>query len=204
MPMPMKELFFISGAVGLLAVATLFGAARAEDKGLPLSDLAGSFAGKGVGFRAVCFAGGTPATCSTPSSTAVEFNEALVVQGTRAQDGTFCFTATDVLSPVAGSEAQATVSDLIAVGSTASYDPVTEKGTFDVSLFNAADGVSCRGATVVNPNGAKPTSTSTLDFAVSQGGNRFDFVATTFIDAAGTFGGSVLNFTAHRQTPTSD
>jgi hypothetical protein len=112
-----------AAAIGLLTTAASIETVRAGDEGLSLADLAGSYAGKGVGFLTICltsdFTG--PVACTKPSSVPVQFNHTELIQGGQSADGKFCATVTTIDSPAAGSKLPALVRDLIAAGSIISY-----------------------------------------------------------------------------------
>jgi len=195
----MKKLFWIAVIGILILVPHWTRAAQAGGEGISLADLAGSFAGTGGGFVSQCFVGTTPSACSDPSSAAVEFHEADVLRATRDQNGNECFSLfTDVMSPVGGSKLPADVSSLIAVISNNSYDPATGTGKESFSIFVSANGVSCSGAALVNPNGASPVDTGTQDIAASESGDRIDVIITS-VSAPGQ-SGVVVTYTLHRQT----
>lgn len=179
----------------MLTTTTSIETVRAgEDKGLSLADLAGSYSGRQGGSVTLCFnATGQPADCTDPSSVALPFNDAEVLQGTLAPDGQFCFTDTTVFSPVAGSKAPATVLDNIVAGSITSYNPRTGSG---FTGYSAAAGVSCRLAIVVNPSGAQPINRGTVDFAAGAAqGLHLDLVITSITAVDGSYGGFVLGAT---------
>ena len=179
----------------MLTTTTSIETVRAgEDKGLSLADLAGSYSGRQGGSVTLCFnATGQPADCTDPSSVALPFNDAEVLQGTLAPDGQFCFTDTTVFSPVAGSKAPATVLDGILTGSITSYNPRTGSG---FTGYSAAAGVSCRLAIVVNPSGAQPINRGTVDFAAGAAqGLHLDLVITSITAVDGSSGGFVVGAT---------
>jgi hypothetical protein len=186
--------------IGLLTTTTSIETVRAGE-GLSLADLAGSYSGRQGGFDTLCFnAAGQPADCADPSSVALPFNDAEVLQGTLAPDGQFCFTDTSVFSPVAGSKAPATVLDGILTGSITSYNPKTGSGTISFTDYSAAAGVSCKLAIVVNPSGAQPISHGTADFAAGAApALHLDLVVTSITAVDGSYGGIVLGGTLYIQ-----
>ena len=92
------------------------------------------------------------------------------------------------------------MTDVIADGSTTSYDPATGTGTETVIFYVAGNGVSCKGASVVNTANAQLLASGTADFAaVAEPALHLDAVITSFTDTAGAYGGSVLTNTLYRQ-----
>ena len=195
--------WLIGTAIGLLATTTSIQTVRAGDQDLSLADLAGSYAGSGGGFLTLCFTPTSPpadAGCAKPSSLAVQFNDADVLESTVSPDGQFCVTVTTVDSPVGGSKFPAFINHFIAGGSVTSYDPRTGRGTADFTFYNAADGVSCKRATVVNPRSAQPVAHGTEDTQFGEApALHFNYVFTSFTGVAGNFGGSVLSGTLYIQ-----
>jgi hypothetical protein len=203
MPRPVSHklrAWLAAATIGLLTTTTSIETVRAGE-GLSLADLAGSYSGRQGGFDTLCFnAAGQPADCTDPSSVALPFNEAEVLQGTLAPDGQFCFTDTSVFSPVAGSKAPATVLDGILTGSIASYNLNTGSGTISFTDYSAAAGVSCKLAIVVNPGGAQPISHGTADFAAGVApALHLDLVVTSITAVDGSYGGIVLGGTLYIQ-----
>jgi hypothetical protein len=192
-----------------LLTTTSIETVRAGEKGLSLADLAGSYPGKGGGFLTLCFTSNfiSPAACADPSSVAIPFNDVEVAQLTRDQHGKFCETVTEVASPVGTRDvpdgflkAPAVVIDFIVGGSTTSYDPRTGRGTITLTFYNAAEGVSCEGATVVNPSGAQPVAHGTIDFAAGEAPTlHFDYAFTSLTAVAGNYGDFVSSGTLYIQ-----
>ena len=153
-----------AAAIGLLTTAASIDTVRASDNGLSLADLAGSYAGKAVGFLTICLNSDLtrPKACDpssvNPSSVPVQFNHTELIQGRQSADGKFCATVTAINSPAAGSKLPASVENLIAAGSITSYDPRTGTGTSNIPIYAAADEVNCKGATVVKPRSAQPVA----------------------------------------------
>jgi hypothetical protein len=149
MPRPVSTklgAWLAAASVGLLTSTTSIDTVRARDKGLSLADLAGPISGSGGGFLTVCLnANLSPTACTDPSSVAIQFNDAQVLQGTRDTDGNYCIAFTDVDAPLGvvsrqgaplgGSTLAATVTDFIVTGSTTSYDPTTGRGSIDMTLL---------------------------------------------------------------------
>jgi hypothetical protein len=195
--------WLVATAIGLLTTTASIQTVQAEDKGLSLADLAGSYAGNGGGFLTMCFIGTSPpadAACDNPSSVAIQFNDADVLQSTVSPDGQFCVTVTTVDSPVDASKLPAFINNFIVGGSVTSYDPRTGRGAADFTFYNAADGVSCKRATVVNPRSAQPVAHGTEDTQFGEApALHFNYVFTSFTGVAGNFGGSVLSGTLYIQ-----
>jgi hypothetical protein len=203
MPRPVSQklgAWLAAATIGLLTTTTSIETVRARE-GLSLADLAGSYSGRQGGFDTLCFnAAGQPADCTDPSSVALSFNDAEVLQGTLAPNGQFCFTDTSVFSPIAGSNAPATVLDGILTGSITSYNPKTGSGTISFTDYSAAAGVSCKLAIVVNPSAAQPISHGTADFAAGAApALHLDLVVTSITAVDGSYGGIVLGGTLYIQ-----
>ena len=196
-----KSQAWLTAAVVGLLTTTSIETVRAGDRGLSLANLAGSYAGSGSGFLTVCLnATGQPAACTDPYSVAVQLNHVEVPQGTLTADGKYCFTTTVVASHVGGSKAPAIVLHHIAGGSITSYDPRTGRGTSSDIVYDAADGVSCEGATVVNPHGAQPIVDETEDFTSGQEPARHvDLIFTSETAVDGHYGAFVLTETLYIQ-----
>jgi hypothetical protein len=191
-----------AAAIGLLTTAASIDTVRAGDKGLSLADLAGSYAGKAVGFLTICLTSNlaSPAACANLSSVPVQFNHTELIQGSQSADGKFCATVTAINSPADGSRAPALVDDLIAAGSVTSYDPTTGKGKSSIVIYAAAPDVSCKGATVVNPRPAQPVAHLATDFtAGEEPALHTDDVYRSFTSVDGSYGGAVLGNTLYIQ-----
>jgi len=193
-----------AAAIGLLTTAASIDTVRASDNGLSLADLAGSYAGKAVGFLTICFTSDvtspSPAACKDESSVPVQFNHTELIQGRQSADGKFCATVTVINSPAAGSRRPALVADQIAAGSVTSYDPTTGKGTSSIEIYAAADGVSCKGATVAKPRSAQPVAHLITDFTAGEApALHTDDVYRSFTSVDGSFGGAVLGNTLYIQ-----
>src|SRR5271163_2445287 len=97
--MKMKIKPSIVASVLTAAVLFSFGWAQAGFYGLPLSALAGAWAGQGSGTFAVCFNSDFSATedCSTAPETAF-FSQVAIGQATQDTKGNFCQTVTGAYS----------------------------------------------------------------------------------------------------------
>ncbi|HTT76153.1 MAG TPA: hypothetical protein VMF50_09280 [Candidatus Binataceae bacterium] len=153
--------------------------------GLPLSALAGNWAGEGSSTFEVCFNSDFSAVedCSTAPESAF-YNETFVYQGTSDKSGNSCSTlsitnAPEFASPVTPANAFAVIN----VGKTTSYNQSTETGTVSFTSYNVGSGTSCNGSVLVNTANAQPTGTSTGSCAISQHGSRDDCVTTTLVNS---------------------
>jgi len=171
-----------------LAVAT----ARAEDHGISLASLKGSYGAKSSGFTTICAnAGG----CSAASPILLQKNFVATAQATVDDDGNFCGPATASDAPVAGSAAAANILTKNIVANVTSFDPATGQGDLNFSVYS---GGSCNGASFDNA-GATLLSTGTSHIVVSEGGNRIDSVVTSYVSVSGFIGSVVNSTTLHRQ-----
>ena len=162
------------------------------------ADLAGKFAGRGYGFATICSSAGVPVSCSSVSPTLVPFNDTLIWQLARDAAGNSCGVTTETLAPVSGTTHPAFVNTRTHVGTNASFDPTTGSGT---ETFKRYRGGSCIGA-AFDKTGATLTSTGTGSFVVSDSGDRFEFIWTSYISispVAGNAQGLVFSETLVRQ-----
>ena len=161
------------------------------------ADLAGKFAGRGYGFATICSSAGVPVSCSSVSPTLVPFNDTLIWQLARDAAGNSCGVMTEAFARVSGQKIPARVNARTHVGTTTSYDSTAGSGT---EHFDRYQGGSCIGA-VWDGTGTL-TSTGTGSFDVSDSGNRFEFIWTSYtsISPVAGFGqGLVFSETLVRQ-----
>jgi len=185
-----KKTYFAVIAGGLAIAVVVMGGSRLRAQvgstglsGIPLSSLAGSFAGEGNSNYGVCFNRNFTAvqSCSrTPAAQIVPFVDNATSQGTINTNGGSCIELVDTSAPLFPGPQPAGVNRYIAVGVTTSYNPATGSGDTSFKYYFAGPGVTCRGATFVNTARAPVSSTATVHFVVSENGNRLDVVALTF------------------------
>jgi len=173
--------------------------------GIPLSQLAGSFAGGGNSNYGVCFNKNFTAlqSCSkTPLAQIVAFVESSTSQGTSDAMGHSCSEVFDAGAPLFPGPEPAIVNHYIIVGVTTSYNPATASGDTYFKFYIAGPGVTCKGATLVNVAHAPVSYTATQHIVVSEGGNRLDAVGLTFhtISPVDFIAGDVSHSFALRQT----
>jgi hypothetical protein len=203
---------YIAVIVGGLAIAVVvMGGSRLRaqvestgSSGIPLSSLAGSFAGEGNSNYGVCFNKNFTAvqSCSkTPEAQILPFVDNATSQGTVNTNGGSCNELVDTSAPLFPGPEPAGVNRYIAVGITTSYNPATGSGDTSFKYYFAGPGVTCRGATFVNTARAPVSYTVTVHFVVSEKGNRFDAVALTFhtISPVDFIAGDVAHSFALRQ-----
>jgi hypothetical protein len=150
--------------------------------GIPLSQLAGKFSAETQGSITICFNSGFTATeaCSTTGAVGAACNATDAGQNVTDNKGNSCTTTTNICNfPGDTSPIPATVTH--AVVKVTSYDPATGMGD---SSFNSYTGGKCVGSTF-NSTGATLTTTGTLHFVASNGGNRQDSVVTSLTDPVG-------------------
>jgi hypothetical protein len=185
----MKKLFLILIASFALVMAHDFNRVYAGDNGdggggIPLSQLAGKYAGTAQGSITLCFKPDFSASesCSAAGAVPVAFNVSQV-SSESGKAGISCFTSTTTLS-VPGDVHPTTGSVSHAVAKVTSYDPATGSG--DAS-FTEYSGGKCIGSKF-DSTGATVADTGTEHFVASGQGNRIDFVATAFTSAIGDIG----------------
>jgi hypothetical protein len=149
---------------------------------IPLSSLAGSFAGEGNSKVGICFNENFTAvqSCSrTPQSQVVQYVEHSRSHGTVDTKGGTCAEVREISAPEPPGHQRTAVNNYIAVGVTTSYNPDTGSGDASYKFYIAEPGVTCSGATFVNTTNAPVKFTETVRFAVSNNGNRVDVVVQT-------------------------
>jgi hypothetical protein len=172
----------LSIVAGILAATVLFSFGRARASfPLPLSALAGNWAGQGSDTFSLCFNSGFSSLvdCSSAENTAF-FSQVTVTQQTADSRGNSCATITATNSvefPFPPTPANTFTQ--ISVGKTTSYSQTTETGTVSFTNYNAGPGTFCNGAVLVNTGNAAPVLTGTTAFAISQFGNRADGIVQT-------------------------
>jgi hypothetical protein len=151
---------------------------------IPLSSLAGSFAGEGNSKVNICFNENFTAvqSCSrTLQAQIVPYVEHAKSHGTINAKGGSCGEIVEISAPVPPGRQETAVNHYIAVGVTTSYSPDTGSGDASYKFYIAhPPAVTCKGATFVNTANAPVKFTETAHFAVSENGNRFDLVILTF------------------------
>jgi hypothetical protein len=185
-----KKTYFAVIAGGLAIAAVVMGGSRLRaqvgstgSSGIPLSSLAGSFAGEGNSNYGVCFNKNFTAvqSCSkTPLAQIVPFVDNATSQGTGNTKGSSCTEVVDTSAPLFPGPQPAGVNNYIAVGVTTSYNPAIGSGNTSFKFYFAGSGVTCRGATFINTAHAPVSFTATNHFVVSERGNRLDAVNLTF------------------------
>jgi hypothetical protein len=185
-----RKTYFAAIVGGLAIAAVVMGGSRLRaqvgasgSSGIPLSSLAGSFAGEGASNFGVCFNKNFTAvqSCSkTPSAQIIPFVDNATSQGTINTKGGSCNELVDTSAPLFPGPQPAGVNNYIAVGVVTSYNPATGSGDTSFKYYFAGPGVTCKGATFVNTARAPVSFTATVHFVVSESGNRLDAVALTF------------------------
>jgi len=186
--MRLMKLRIATGLGLLLFMADMFGGpirvsqAQDDQGGVTLASLAGKFAARGGGFSTVCFNAGALISCSSVSATPVPFNFIKVSHTTRDADGNSCEVSTSTSVPVFGTKLTTLVFTVTKVG-TSTFDPTTGQGT---TSFNEYHGGSCIGAAGDLTGATLTTKTSDI-FIVSDSGNRFESIATSFTPVTSAF-----------------
>jgi hypothetical protein len=185
-----RKTYFAGIAGGLAIAAVVMGGSqlRAQvgstgSSRIPLSSLAGSFAGEGNSKVGICFNEDFTAvqSCSrTLQSQIVPFVEHSKSHGTVNAKGDSCAEVVEISAPLPPARQPAAVNHYIAVGVTTFYNPATGSGDVSYKFYRRLGNVTCNGATFVNTANAPVSFTETAHFAVSENGNRFDLVVLTF------------------------
>jgi hypothetical protein len=180
-----KKTYLAVIASGLVVTLVMGGSrlrARAGSSGIPLSDLAGSFAGESAANYAVCFNSSFSAvqSCSTtPQTQIVPFVDNATFHFTSNTTGSSCADEFETNAPLFPGPEAAGVNHFIVVIVTISYDPATGSGNSIIKGYLAKNGVGCRGASFVNTAGEPVDFTAKGHFVVSENGNRSDAVVLT-------------------------
>jgi len=184
----MKKINFAVIA-SVLVIAAVIGGSRlrahagsAATSGIPLSQLAGSFAGQTATNYALCLNAAltAPQSCSkTPSTQVIPWVDNATTQGTTDTKGNSCSEEIETNAPFFPGPFPANGNDDILVGVTTSYNPATGSGTASFKEYAAGPGVSCNGATFVNTAKAPVIINATIHFVVSQNGSRLDAITQT-------------------------
>jgi len=172
----------ITGGLALAMLVTAGGRLRAQvgstgGSRIPLSSLAGSFAGEGNSKVNICFNQDFTAvqSCSrTLQAQIVSYVEHAKSHGTVNANGDSCAEVVEINAPVPPGRQETAVSHYIAVGVTTFYDPDTGSGDVSYKFYRRLGNVTCKGATFVNTANAPVNFTETAYFVVSENGNRFD------------------------------
>jgi len=173
----------------VLAIAAVIGGSRlrahagsAATSGIPLSQLAGSFAGLSTANYALCLNAAltAPQSCSkTPGSQVIPWVDNATEQSTIDTKGNSCGEGIETNAPLFPGPFPAGGNDDILVGVTTSYNPATGSGTASFKEYAAGPGVSCNGATFINTAKAPVIISGTEHFVVSQNGSRLDAIVLT-------------------------
>ena len=184
-----KKTYFGIIAGGLAIATVVMGGSRIRaqvgstgSSRIPLSSLAGSFAGKGNSKVTICFNENFTAvqSCSrTPDAQIVSFVENSKSHATVDIRGGTCAEVREISAPEPPSRLSTAVNNYIAVGVTTSYNPDTGSGDVSFEFYLAKPGVTCNGATFVNTAKAPVKFAETAHFLVSENGTRFDLVVQT-------------------------
>jgi len=192
--------------VNVLAVMFVAAALRGEARGggIPLSSLAGSFAGQGAASFGLCFNAdlSSQVACSTLSSNAtsiVTFVEHFTSQVTYDSNGNSCNELVGSYAPRFPGPEPAATFDIIQVSVTTDYNSNTGSGDSSFTQYKAGLGVTCNGAVLVNTGNASEIGAGTSHFVVSKNGNRIDAALKTFQNPTGAVAGDVAHGTADRQ-----
>ena len=186
----MKKTYFAVIVGGLVIAAVVMGGSRLRaqvgstgSSRIPLSSLAGSFAGEGNSNFRICFNEDFTAvqSCSrTPQAQIVQYVEHSKSHGTIDTKGGSCAQVVGISAPLPPGRQPTAVTNYIAVGVTTSYNPDTRSGDVSYEFYIAGPGVTCKGATFVNTANAPVRFTETAYFMVSENISRFDVFVLTF------------------------
>jgi hypothetical protein len=188
---------FVIGGSRLRAQAHLMGS-----PGIPLYQLAGSFAGQGFANFGLCLNDDfSLENCSSSATTQITaFIQDFTDQGTADTKGNSCYEFVGSAAPVVPGPQAASIADTISVGVTTSYNPATGSGNTSFTQYAAGPGVSCNGSTLVNTANAPVFGSGTSHFVVSNNGNRMDVAVLTDQDPTNSLAGVVVHAFSVRQT----
>jgi hypothetical protein len=185
----MKKIYFVIIAGGLAIAMVVMGGSRLRaqvgssgSSRIPLSSLAGSFAGEGNSNLGICFNENFTAvqSCSrTLQAQIVPFVEHSKSHGTVNAKGDSCAEVVEISAPLPPGRQRAAVNHYIAVGVTTFYSPATGSGDVSYEFYIAGPAVTCKGATLVNTAKAPVRFTETAHFVVSENRRRLDVVVQT-------------------------
>ena len=186
-PVAQVGLAVIAGGLAIAAVVMGGSRLRAQvgstgGSRIPLSSLAGSFAGEGNSKVNICFNENFTAvqSCSrTLRAQIVPYVEHAKSHGTINAKGESCAEVVEVSAPEPPGRQEAAVNHYIAVGVTTFYNPDTGSGDVSYEFYIAGPAVTCKGATFVNTANGPVKFTETAHFVVSENGTRFDVVVQT-------------------------
>jgi hypothetical protein len=168
--------------------------------GPSLSSLQGSYSETVQGTFAACLLpDGVEVPCSTSGAVPFPFSSAGIGQVTVGSSGSACGTGTVVASdlpPNASPPLEAVVHEVLTV---THYNPATQTGDIASKAYT---GGKCRGATF-DPTGATLYNTFTYHFVVTDEGNRWDLIVTSWTDPAGGIGSFLVTDKFLRQTTAS-
>jgi hypothetical protein len=175
----MKKIYFAVMA-SVLAIDVVMGGSRlrayAGSTWIPLSQLAGGWAGEVVGNYSFCLNKTYTAaqSCSiTPPAQVLPLVANSTFQRTFDTKGNSCMESFYTFAYPPSPEAAST-GENINVGVVTAYNPATGAGTLALTGYSAEPGVSCNGAKFVNTPKEPASGTTTLHFVVSQKGGRLD------------------------------
>ena len=185
----MKKTYFAVFAGGITIAMVVLGSGRLRaqlgptgSSGIPLSSLAGSFAGEGNSRLGICFNENFSAvqSCSRIlQAQIVPFVEHSKSRGTVNVKGDSCAEVVEISAPLPPGRQSAAVNHYIAVGVTTFYNPATGSGDVSYEFYISGPAVTCKGATFVNAANAPVKFTETAHFVVSENRNRFDVFVLT-------------------------
>jgi hypothetical protein len=188
----------ISAGFALLAILIVPHLSRAD--GPTLSLLQGSYSETVQGTVAVCFLpDGVEVPCSTSGAVPLPFSTAATGQVTVGPSGSACATGTAIASdlpPNASPPIEAVVHEVLTV---TDFDPTTETGHIASKAYT---GGKCHGATF-DPTGATLYNTFTYHFVVTDDGNRWDLIVTSWTDPEGGIGSFLVTDKFLRQSTAS-
>jgi hypothetical protein len=158
--------------------------AQSTTPSIPLAGLAGSFAGQIATNYGRCYNSTftTLVACSstTPALQVVPWISNSTIRFTSDTAGDSCGEAIGANAPVAPppGPAPAGNSDSVLVGTLTSYNATTGSGQNKYKYYTVTptNGVHCNGFNLVNPHGAPALANATVNFVVSAGGNRLDWI----------------------------
>lgn len=205
----MKKIYF-AVILSVLAISFVIGGSRLRahatiSSAIPLSNLAGSFAGQSAANYGRCYNKSVTKlqSCSiTPASQVIPWVSNSTFRFTIDAKGNSCGEQVGANAALSPGPAPAGNSDSILVGVTTSYDPVAGSGQIGYKYYAAGPGVSCKGTLFVNTAKAPVVATATINFVVSEDGNHLDWITLNIhtTKPVDYIAGYVAHASASRQT----
>jgi hypothetical protein len=173
-------------SVGFALLAILLVPHLSEAANTALSALQGSYSDTGQGTFAACLLPPkyVEVPCSTNGAIPFPFSFADTGQVTVGPSGSACATGTAVASDLPPDASPPIIAVVHEVLTVTKYNPTTQTGDIASKAYT---GGKCKGATF-DPTGATLYNSFTYHFVVTDDGDRWDLVVTSWTDPQGGIG----------------